>query len=147
MVTYTALIALGENGLTISDFTAVNTEYIIDRAIDYVNMRAQINIPALVGVAGVKTVTLTRNQSAVIGLLVTCMLRAAKQTSLANSSSTSGSSSTSKSVGLGALSLSEGGSVSSAISAASSLGSADDFTRSEFQAGLRALMGAGFRRA
>lgn len=94
MVTYTALIALAENGYTITDIPAATCEYIIDRAIDYVNMRVGASIAALTGAAGTKNVTLTRDQSAVVGLLMTCMLREAKKSSLSNSTATSNSSST-----------------------------------------------------
>jgi len=147
MVTYTALIALAENGYTTTDITAANCEYIIDRAIDYVNLLAGTSIADMAGGAGVKTVTLTDNQNAVVGVLVTCMLRAMKQTSLSNSSSTSNSSGTSSSVNVGGMGASDSSTVSTAINAASALGRSDDFTRKLFDDALRRLVGSSFRRA
>jgi len=144
MLTYTALIALAENGYTTSDITAANAEYIIDRATDYVNLMAGQSIADMAGGAGVKTVTLTDNQNAVVGMLVTLMLREEKKSSLTNS--TSSGTSTSGSVQVGGMGASESASVSSAISAASALGGADDFTREAFNDGLRRLIGCSFRR-
>src|SRR4030042_140236 len=105
MVTYTALIALAENGYSITDISAANCEYIIDRAPDYVNLLASTSIADMTGVAGVKTVTLTDPQNAVIGLLVACMLREMKRTALTSSTSTG--TSTSGSLGGGNISMSE----------------------------------------
>jgi len=133
----TALIALAENGYTTTDMTAVNTEYVIDNAIDFVNLTAEVNIPQLSGTAGTKTVTLTREQNAAVRLLVTCMLREAKKTSLTNSSSSG--TATSGSLGIGNLSMSESSSVSSAITAASSLNSSNDLTRSLFEMAIERL--------
>lgn len=145
MVTYTALIALAENGYSITDISAANCEYIIDRATDYVNLLADTSIADMAGVAGVKTVTLTDDQNAVVGVLVSCMLREMKRTSLSNSTSTG--TSTSGSLGVGNISMSESSSVSSAISAASALNGADDFTRTLFMMGVKRLIGSSFRRA
>lgn len=147
MVTYTALIALAENGYTITDISAANLEYIIDRAIDYVNALAGTSIADMTGAAGTKTATFTDAQNAVVGLLVTCMLREMKRTSLSNSTSTSNASGTSSSIGIGGLSASESGSISTAVSAASSLNNAGDFTRELFNIGLKRLAGTGFKRA
>jgi hypothetical protein len=137
MPDYTATIALAESGYTTDDVTAINAEYIIDNAINFVNLEAQLSISALSGTAGSKTVTLTRDQYAVVSILSTAMLRETKKTSLTNSTSTG--TSTSGSIGAGSLSLSESSSVSSAISAAASLNSGDDFLRELFWRGIEKL--------
>lgn len=124
MVTITATIALAQNGYTTSDFSAINTEYMIDTCINIVNQLAGQSIAALSGVAGSKSTTCTGAQEGALTTLITITLREAKKTALSNSSSTSGSSSTSSSIGLGPASLSESSSVGTAISAASALNSA-----------------------
>jgi hypothetical protein len=139
MPSVTALIALAENGYTITDITAINVEYIIDNAIDYVNLLAETSIAALSGTAGTKTVTVTREQNAPLRILITCMLREAKKTSLSNSSSTNNSSGTTSSIGVGVLSVSESSSVSAAISAASSFGGTNDLTRVLFDKAIERL--------
>src|SRR3972149_6455936 len=132
MPIYTAAIALSPNGYTEVDITTADAELIIDKAINEINLLADISIPAMTGTAGSKTVYLSRDQSAAVEILVTLMLREAKKTQLSNSSSTGSSSGTSNSVAAGGISASESGSVSSSISAASSLNSATDFTRELF---------------
>ena len=147
MTTLTATIVLAKNNYTTTDISAANTEYIIDDAIDFVNFDCGQTMSNMSGVAGSKTVTVTYAQNAVLSTLLTCMLRDAKKTGLSNSDSTSASSGTSKSVGVGNINVSESSSVSSAISAASSLNSADDFTRSMYVTARQRLIGMSFRRA
>ena len=147
MTTLTAAIVLAKNNYTTTDISAVNTEYIIDDAIDFVNFDCGQTMSNMSGGAGSKTVTVTYSQNAVLSTLLTCMLRDAKKTGLSNSDSTSASSGTSKSVGVGNINVSESSSVSSAISAASSLNSADDFTRSMYVTARQRLIGMSFRRA
>lgn len=124
-VTITAASILAQNQYTTTDFDNTDVEYMIDDAIDTVNQLAQQSIAAMAGVPGSLTATLTRAQSPAVKTLLTIMLREAKKTSLSNSSSTSGSTSTSKSKSIaGVLSVSEGGSVGTAISATSALNNA-----------------------
>jgi hypothetical protein len=131
-VTITAVTVLSQNGYTVysagppitGDFTAVDTEYCIDDAINQVNLLTEKNIPSLSGTAGSKSVTLSRLESAPVKLLITIMLREAKKTSLSNSSSTSGSNSTSQSWNFGPMGASQGSSVGTAISATSAMNNA-----------------------
>ena len=51
-------------------------EYMIDNAIDYVNLHAGTSIGNMTGVAGAKTVTVTSGQSAVIKPLCILMVKA-----------------------------------------------------------------------
>lgn len=146
MVSLTAAIALAQNGFTTADLTAVNTEYVIDNAIDFVELEAGVTIGDMTGVAGSKTVTLTGPQNAVLSLLVSLMLREVKKTTLTNSSSTASSSSTAKAVSIGGLSVSDSAILSSAISAATSLNNASDFTREMFKQGIKRLIGSSFKR-
>jgi hypothetical protein len=120
-VTINATNTLAENGYTTSDFTAATTEFIIDTAIDLLNLLAEQSIAAMAGSSGTKTVITTRDQAAVLKMLISVTLRENKKTALSSSSSTSGSSSAGKSVGIGSLSMSESSSVSSAISAAATI--------------------------
>ena len=121
MVTVNATIVLAQNGYTTSDFSAVNIEYMMDDAINTLNLLFSQSIAALSGGAGVGSTTLTRSQSAVFAMLMSLVLRENKKTALSNSSSTSNSTGASSSVGIGGLSASESSSVSSAISAASAI--------------------------
>jgi hypothetical protein len=128
-VTSTAQTILDQTGYAVysagppvtGDFTLINTEYMMDDAIDTVNLMFTQNIAALTGTAGSKTATMTRDQNSVVKMLLVLMLREAKKTSLSNSSSTGGSSSTGKSVSVNGISMSQNSSVSSAISASSAL--------------------------
>lgn len=138
-VTITAQIALDRNGYTTTDFALKNVEYMIDDAIDYINLLAQSSIDALSGSEGSKSVDVSRDENAALKLLITGMLREAKKTSLSNSSSTNNNSSTAKSVSVGSINVSESGSVSSAISAASSLNGMDDFSRDLFNKAIERL--------
>lgn len=56
--------------LTVSDLTAVNTEYLIDLAIDLLNLYGAADLTNLAGVAGAKTVTVTSAQRGAILLVV-----------------------------------------------------------------------------
>jgi hypothetical protein len=123
-VTISAAVALAQNGYTTADLSAVNTEYMIDTCLNVVNQLAGQSIAALSGTAGTKSATCTRAQEPAVTTLITITLREAKKTSLSNSSSTSGSASTSKSTTMGPMSVSEGGSTSTAISAAAALNNA-----------------------
>ena len=120
-VSITAQIILDQTGYTTTDFTLINTEYMIDDALDTVNLMFTQSIAALSGSTGSKTGSLTRDQNAVVKMLLVLMLREGKKTSLSNSTSTGGSTSNQQSVGVGAISISESGSVSSAVSAAQAI--------------------------
>lgn len=121
MPTLTATIVLAKNGFTTTDFSAINTEYMIDDAIDWVNNQTDRGIANMSGSAGTKTVTLSSEENAAVSPLISVVLRENKKTSLSNSSVTSGGSSTSNSIGVGSVSLSESNSVSNAISATSAI--------------------------
>lgn len=58
--------------------TNTNLEYLIDDAINYVNLEAGTSISNLSGVAGSKTVTVTAAQGAVVIPLITLCMRAYK---------------------------------------------------------------------
>jgi activator of HSP90 ATPase len=120
-VTITALTVLAQNGLTVTDFTAIVTEYMIDDTINTVNLLFGQSIEAMSGTAGTKDVDMTRNQSAVVKMLLSLVLRENKKTQLTNSDNTSSSTSTSSSFTVGQISQSESNSVSTAISAASAI--------------------------
>ena len=128
-VTITAQSILDQTGYTVyavgppatGDFTLVNTELMIDDAIDTVNLMFTQAIAALSGSAGSKSGTMTRDQNAVVKMLLVLMLREGKKTSLSNSTSTNGGSSTNQSINVGPFGRSEGGSVSSAVSAATAI--------------------------
>jgi hypothetical protein len=115
---------LSRYGYTIADLSAIDVENNIDDYIDTVNSDAGTSIGYMTGTAGSKTVTVTEAQNAALKPLIQVMLREVKKTSLSNSSSTSGSSSTNKSVNMGPVSFSEGGSIGTAISAASAINNA-----------------------
>ena len=57
--------------LTTSDITAVLTENLLDRAIDYLNLagKGRLSVSNMAGVAGSKTVTLTSPQRAAVLLI------------------------------------------------------------------------------
>jgi hypothetical protein len=128
-VTITAQTILNQTSYTVysagppvtGDFTLENTELMIDDAIDTVNLLFTQSIAALSGSAGAKTGTMTRDQNSVFKMLIVMMLRESKKTSLSNSSSTNGGTSTTRSTAVGPFSSSEGGSVSSAVSAATAI--------------------------
>jgi hypothetical protein len=148
-VAITAQLSLDRNGYKAgdtaaveaktADFTLLVTEYIIDECIDFVNLLANSSIAALSGTPGAMTVSVSRDENAALKLLITCMLRDAKKTTLSNSSSTSNSSGTNSSVSAGGFSASDSSTVSSAVSAASSLNGMDDFTRDLFNKAIERL--------
>lgn len=75
MVVITAAQILLENNYTTADISATNLGYLIDNAIDYVNLEAGTNISNLVG----GTVTVTSAQAVVLKPLIALMLRAYKE--------------------------------------------------------------------
>lgn len=77
-VTVTAALVLAENNYVVGDCTAVNTEYLIDNAINYINMQANTTIPALSGAAGSKTGSADRNEATIIKSLSALMIKAYK---------------------------------------------------------------------
>jgi activator of HSP90 ATPase len=121
MVDITATTSLSQNGMTVTDFSAENVEYMIDDCLDTVNLMFEQTMDALSGGAGSKSVTVTRGQAPVVKMLISLVLRENKKTQLTNSSSTGSSTGTSSSIGVGSINVSESGSVSSSISAAASI--------------------------
>jgi hypothetical protein len=127
--TITAQIVLDQNGYAVyaagppvsGDFTLVNVEYMIDDAIDTVNLMFSQSMANLSGTAGSKSVSVTRQQNSVLKMLLALVLRENKKTQLSNSSSTANSSGGSHSVSAGVLSMSESSSVSTSINAASAI--------------------------
>jgi hypothetical protein len=115
--TITAALTLSQNGYTTSDFATSDVEAWIDDAIITTATLVNTDIDKL----DTGTVTLTDDLASAVKVLITIMLREAKKTSMSNSTSTSSSAGGNKSVGIGGLSVSESSSVSTAISAASSL--------------------------
>lgn len=120
-VSFTAAVILAQNGMTESDFTDENVEYMMDDAIDTVNLLFGQEIAALTGDAGAKAASMTRAQSSVVKMLLSLVLRENKKTSLSNSSSTGSSTGGSSSISVGSVNVSESSSVSSSISAASAI--------------------------
>ena len=78
MATITAQLILDENNYTDDDITLTNLEYLIDNAINYVNLQTGLSISNLSGTAESKTVTVTSNESTVIKSLAVLMIRAYK---------------------------------------------------------------------
>lgn len=78
MATITAQQILDETGYTVSDITKTNLEYLIDKAINYVNLMAGLTISNLSGVAESKTVTVTATQAPVIKAWTELLCRAYK---------------------------------------------------------------------
>jgi hypothetical protein len=137
-VTFAAQQIIEQNGFTVysagppvtGDFTVANVENWIDNAVDFVNAKVRQIRPSfskiahMTGIAGSKTISVTDESNAALQPLLSCILRENKKTALSNSSSTGGSSSTGKAVSVNGISMSQNSSVSSAISAASSLNNA-----------------------
>jgi len=73
MVTITAAQMHNETGYDIDDITVVNLEYLIDNAIDYVNLHAGQSISDMAG--SPKSVTVSDNQSIVLKPLIVLMMR------------------------------------------------------------------------
>lgn len=137
--TLTAAIVLGKNGYALDtgsggDFTAVNTEYLMDDMIDFIDGQVGSDvIPSLSGTAGSKTVTITgRNENAAFSFGMTIALREGKKTSLTGSSTTNGSESSSHSWTVGQVSHSEGASVGQAIGASTAINNESNSPESRF---------------
>jgi len=144
MVTISASVALAQNGYTTDDVEDIACEYIIDAAIDHVNLMADTSIAALAGVAGAKTGAVTRNQNAALQPLITLMLRDYKRSALSSSQHTTQSTGAggSSSFTLGPYSVSESSSTASAISAANSLNNAaNTYTVKMFETAIARLRG------
>ncbi len=105
MVSLTAADVLAQNYYRSTDFdpaadettSLTNVEGIIDDIIDYINVEAGTSISAMSGTAGSKTVTLTREQNAVIKLILPVTLKERKYK--ISTSSALGPASISESVG------------------------------------------------
>ena len=110
MTTLTAAILLASNFYESTDFdpanspdetlSLINVEYIIDKAISYVNSEAGTSITTMAdtaGVAGAKSITLTDAQYAPLAMILPVMLKEAKYK--ISSSSALGPASVSESVG------------------------------------------------
>lgn len=69
---------LDENAYTLADISLTNLEYLIDNAIDYINMQAGITIVDLSGSAETKSLTATEPQIFAVKSLGVLMLRAYK---------------------------------------------------------------------
>ena len=67
---------LDENNYTTSDCNLTNTEYLIDNAVDYVNLQAGTSIADLAGSAESKTLTGTEDEIAIVKVLSSLLLRA-----------------------------------------------------------------------
>ena len=120
--TITAALTLSQNGYEEDDdFAVTDVEAWIDDAIITTATLVNTDIDKLEGEAESKTVTLSDDLASAIKVLITIMLREAKKTSLSNSESTSNSSGGSSSIRVGSVDVSDSSSVSTAISAASSL--------------------------
>jgi hypothetical protein len=57
----------------------INVEYVIDDAIDFINLEAGTSIGSLAGVAGAKTVSVTNDENAALKLLLGIMLHDTKE--------------------------------------------------------------------
>lgn len=81
-VAVTAALVLSENNyIADTDITAINLEYLIDNAINYINMQANTSIAALGGGAGTKTQNVDRNEATIIKSLSALMIKAYKDRS------------------------------------------------------------------
>lgn len=120
-VSFSASEILAQNGMSESDFTNETVEYMMDDSINTVNLLFTQTIDALAGEAGAKTATMTRNQSAVVKMLLSLVLRENKKTQLSSSSSTSNSTGTNSSVSAGGISASDSNTVSGSISATAAI--------------------------
>lgn len=110
-----------DEGTGEGDFTVPVVEYVVDDCIDTVNLLFEQDIAAMSGEAGSKTVTCSRAQSPVLKMLISLVLRENRKSAISSSSSTGSGESESRSVGVGGLSVSEGSSISSAISASATI--------------------------
>jgi activator of HSP90 ATPase len=101
------------------DFTVANVDAMVDDCINTVNLFASQDMAAMSGTP--KTVTVTREQSIVVKMLLTLVLRENKKTQLSNSSSTGNASGTAKSINVGPIGMSQSNSVSTSISATAAI--------------------------
>jgi len=76
LVAITAQQILDENGWVVADIAIANLEYLIDNAINYINMEAGISMSNLTGASPNKTVTLTSAQEVVVKMLAALLVRA-----------------------------------------------------------------------
>ena len=76
MVDITAQGILDRNNWTESQISLTNLEYLIDDVIDWVNLMTGASISAMTGVAGSKTVTVSRNENATLKMLLPLIVRA-----------------------------------------------------------------------
>ena len=74
--TISAQQILDENGWTESDISKTNLEYLIDNAINYINLQTGLSISNLSGSAGSKTVSVTKQQAVIIKALTALLVRA-----------------------------------------------------------------------
>ncbi len=132
MTTFTATQILTENGYTTVDFMYPTVEWIIDNAVDHVNLETGRSIANMTGVAGSKILTCLSEESPIIKMIVTYMLREAKKTSLTNSSSTGGSNTSSSTINVGPVGMGQSSGVSTAISAASAINSINNTAHLNF---------------
>lgn len=65
-----------ESGYSTSEISLANTEYLIDKAIDYINLEAGTSIADLAGAADSKSITGTENQIVVVKMLAELLIRA-----------------------------------------------------------------------
>ena len=79
LITTIAQRILNENGYSTSDISLVNLEYLIDNAIDYVNMEAGTSIADLGGAAAAKTLTGSEPEIFMVKTLSGLMIRAYKE--------------------------------------------------------------------
>jgi hypothetical protein len=77
-VTTIAQKVLDQNGYTISDISLVNTEYLLDLAINHVNLMADTDIAALSGVEGAESLVGTKAENYAVQLIGALMIRAYK---------------------------------------------------------------------
>ena len=76
MTSITAQQILDENNYTVSDISKTHLEYLIDNAINYVNLETGNSMSNMSGPAESKTVSVTSNQAAVVKPLIALLLRA-----------------------------------------------------------------------
>ena len=81
-VAVTAALVLAENNYVVDvDISAVNLEYLIDNAVNYINMQANTSMAALGGAGGSKTQDYDRNEATILKSLTTLMIKAYKDRS------------------------------------------------------------------
>lgn len=76
MVVITAQQILDENGWLVTDIAIVNLEYLIDNAINYINLETGLSMSNLTGVTPNMAVTLTSAQEVVVKMLSALLVRA-----------------------------------------------------------------------